>query len=55
MRAETSGKTGPWRRRLKVGDKSVAVPVLENLYGKMKDQPYNVDLPALWTAARNRT
>ena len=23
--------------------------MLRNLYTKMKDQPYNVDLPALWT------
>jgi hypothetical protein len=39
----------PLEKALKVGDESVAVPVLENLYAKMKDQPYNVDLPALWT------
>jgi hypothetical protein len=23
--------------------------VLQNLYAKMKDKPYDVDLPALWT------
>src|SRR5277367_4663112 len=32
-----------------IGDQATGVPVLQNLYGKMKDQPYNVDLPALWT------
>jgi hypothetical protein len=35
-------------KALKIGDQTTGVPVLENLYGKMKDQPYNVDLPALW-------
>jgi hypothetical protein len=35
-------------KALKIGDQATGVPVLENLYGKMKDQPYNVDLPALW-------
>ncbi|MGA7624111.1 MAG: hypothetical protein WCA91_11055 [Candidatus Acidiferrales bacterium] len=39
----------PLEQALKVGDKAVAVQVLENLYGKMKDQPYDADLPALWT------
>ena len=33
---------------MKIGDQAVDVPVLENLYSKMKDQPYDVDLPALW-------
>jgi hypothetical protein len=32
-----------------IGDQATGVPVLQNLYAKMKDQPYNVDLPALWT------
>jgi hypothetical protein len=35
-------------KALKIGDQAVGVPVLENLYGKMKDQPYDVDLPAQW-------
>ena len=38
----------PIEKALKIGDQTTGVPVLENLYGKMKDQPYNVDLPALW-------
>jgi hypothetical protein len=32
-----------------IGDQTTGVPVLQNLYAKMKDQPYNVDLAALWT------
>ena len=36
-------------KALTVGDQATGVPVLQNLYAKMKDQPYNVDLPALWT------
>lgn len=35
-------------KALKIGDQVAGVSVLENLYDKMKDQPYNVDLPALW-------
>jgi hypothetical protein len=35
-------------KALKVGDQATGVPVLQNLYAKMKDQPYSVDLPALW-------
>jgi hypothetical protein len=38
----------PIEKALKTGDQVTGVPVLENLYDKMKDQPYNVDLPALW-------
>lgn len=38
----------PIEKALKTGDQAVGVPVLENLYAKMKDQPYNVDLSALW-------
>jgi hypothetical protein len=38
----------PIEKALKIGDQATGVPVLENLYGKMKDQPYDVDLPALW-------
>ncbi|MGA7855828.1 MAG: hypothetical protein WCA15_21095 [Candidatus Acidiferrales bacterium] len=38
----------PIEKALKIGDQAVGVPVLENLYSKMKDQPYDVDLPALW-------
>src|SRR5271156_3878617 len=36
-------------KALTIGDKATGVPVLQNLYAKMKDQPYDVDLPALWT------
>src|SRR5271154_3004958 len=36
-------------KALTIGDQATGVPVLQNLYAKMKDQPYNVDLPALWT------
>ncbi|MFZ3215327.1 MAG: hypothetical protein WA192_04630 [Candidatus Acidiferrales bacterium] len=36
-------------KALRIGDQATGVPVLENLYAKMKDQPYDVDLPALWT------
>lgn len=35
-------------KALKIGDQATGVPLLQNLYDKMKDQPYNVDLPALW-------
>jgi hypothetical protein len=35
-------------KALTVGDQATGVPVLQNLYAKMKDQPYNVDLTALW-------
>jgi len=40
-----------WRleKALAIGDQATGVPVLQNLYAKMKDQPYDVDLPALWT------
>jgi hypothetical protein len=31
-----------------IGDRAVGVPVLENLYAKMSNQPVTVDLPALW-------
>jgi hypothetical protein len=36
-------------KALTIGDQATGVPVLQNLYTKMKDQPYKVDLPALWT------
>jgi hypothetical protein len=36
-------------KALSIGDKTTGVSVLRPLYDKMKDQPYNVDLPALWT------
>ena len=32
-----------------IGDRAVGVPVLENLYAKMNNQPVSVDLPALWS------
>ena len=33
---------------LRLGDQSAGVSVLVPLYNAMKDQPYDVDLPALW-------
>jgi hypothetical protein len=36
-------------KALTVGDHATGVPVLKPLYEKMKDQPYPVDLPAIWT------
>jgi hypothetical protein len=33
---------------LKIGDQATGVSVLTNLYEKMKDQPVDVDLPAMW-------
>jgi hypothetical protein len=33
---------------LRVGDQATGVSVLLTLYDKMKDQPYDVDLPAIW-------
>lgn len=35
-------------RALQIGDKAVGVPVLEQLYSKMKDQPVSVNLDKLW-------
>ena len=35
-------------RAFKAGDQATGVPVLEELYHKMKDQPMNVDLDELW-------
>jgi hypothetical protein len=35
-------------KALTVGDKATGVAVLMPLYEKMKDQPYPVDLPAIW-------
>ena len=46
------------QRALTVGDRATGVPVLTNLYEKMKDQPHDVDLDALWKQlgiARNGT
>ena len=33
---------------LRIGDQATGVAVLVPLYNKMKDQPYDVDLPAMW-------
>ena len=33
---------------LRIGDQASGVPVLIPLYDKMKDAPYDVDLPAMW-------
>src|SRR5215469_1115460 len=38
----------PIEKALKVGDESTGVAVLLPLYEKMKNQPYEVDLDALW-------
>jgi hypothetical protein len=38
----------PLTRALKVGDDAVGVPVLTELYDKMKDAPIDPDLPRLW-------
>jgi hypothetical protein len=35
-------------KALKIGDEAVGVSVLMPLYDKMKDQPYQVDLAAMW-------
>jgi hypothetical protein len=35
-------------KALRVGDEATGVSVLLPLYNKMKDQPYEVDLPAMW-------
>jgi hypothetical protein len=35
---------------LRVGDQAVGTDVLLPLYNKMKDQPYDVDLPSMWKA-----
>ena len=38
----------PLARALKVGDDATGVPVLMQLYDKMKDAPYDPNLPRLW-------
>ncbi len=38
----------PLTRVLKVGDDAIGVPVLMELYAKMKDAPYDPNLPELW-------
>ena len=38
----------PLDKALDAGDKATGVPVLKDLYAKMKDAPYPVDLPAMW-------
>ena len=42
---ETESKLEPL---LAIGDRAVGVPVLSELYGRMKDKPAPTDLPALW-------
>src|ERR1700735_1350038 len=39
----------PLEKALDTGDQATGVSVLRPLYEKMKDQPYDVELPALWT------
>jgi hypothetical protein len=36
-------------KALTIGDQATGTTALMNLYSKMKDAPYEVDLPALWT------
>jgi hypothetical protein len=38
----------PLTRALKVGDDAIGVPVLSELYDKMKDAPWDPNLPKLW-------
>ncbi len=38
----------PLEKALEAGDHATGVTVLKTLYDKMKDDPYPVDLPALW-------
>ena len=38
----------PLERALKAGDAGVGVPVLTELYDRMKAAPADTDLPALW-------
>ena len=38
----------PLDKALEAGDKATGTTVLETLYGKMKDNPYPVDLPEIW-------
>jgi hypothetical protein len=38
----------PLTRALKVGDDEIGVPVLIELYNKMKDAPFDPNLPKLW-------
>jgi hypothetical protein len=48
MRSGTMLNDWPLARALKVGDDAVGVPVLTELYAKMKDAPYDPNLPALF-------
>jgi hypothetical protein len=45
----------PLQRALKVGDDAVGVPVLEELYDRMKDAPVDPDLAKLWRDLGVRT
>jgi hypothetical protein len=36
------------QKAFELGDKTVGVPVLTNLYAKMRNDPMPVDLPAMW-------
>ena len=42
------GNEWPVARIFAAGDAAVGVPVLEELYARMKDRPVDTDLPALW-------
>ena len=48
MRSGTMLDEWPLARALKVGDDAVGAPVLSELYAKMKDAPYDPNLPALF-------
>jgi hypothetical protein len=47
---ESGGLVSDWpvQRVFSAGDQAVGVPVLEELYAKMKDAPLAPDLPTLW-------
>jgi hypothetical protein len=47
---ESGGLTVEWpvTKVFATGDAAVGVPVLEELYARMKDRPVDTDLPALW-------
>lgn len=40
----------PIERALREGDKAIGVPVLQELYKRMKDAPVSPDLDALWSS-----
>ena len=51
----TIRSTGRSSARSVAGDRAVGVPVLEELYGRMKDAPVPTDLDALWHGLGSRS